>query len=73
MSGNTPPDDVPEQASFPTVGQYEAVPGPGDAGYVAPEPEPDDSEGELNFDDGDDEADPDDPQDNDLGDEETEA
>lgn len=43
MSGNhpeaPPPEPPPDSAAFPAVGQYDYVPGPGDAGYVEPEPE----------------------------------
>ena len=40
MSGNQPPDDsVPEGAAFPAIGQYDVVPGPGDADYVEPPPD----------------------------------
>lgn len=40
MSGNQPPDppsgDTPQ---FPTIGQYDLVPEPGEPGYVDPEAE----------------------------------
>ena len=36
MSGNQPIEDVPEGVGFPSVGDYVAVPGPGEEGYVAP-------------------------------------
>lgn len=43
MSGNQPPDPPSgETPAFPAIGQYELVPGPGDPGYVEPDPEPDD-------------------------------
>lgn len=34
MSGNQPVEPPPEDAQFPSVGQYDHVPGPGDAGYT---------------------------------------
>lgn len=41
MSGNQPIEDVPEGVGFPRVGDYVAVPGPGEEGYVAPaDPDP---------------------------------
>lgn len=40
MSGIQHPEPTPTDAEFPAVGQYDYVPGPGDAGYVEPEAEP---------------------------------
>lgn len=52
MSGShqdaPPPEPPADSSAFPPVGQYDYVPGPGDAGYV----EPEDDGGDPGADDG---------------------
>lgn len=53
MSGIQHPEPTPTDAEFPAVGQYDYVPGPGDAGYVEPEADPETDAEIEDFEDGD--------------------